>query len=47
MEIIKFEDSFAEEIWNHTDKDINDTIRRIAKEIASVESVDLKSKFEV
>ena len=49
--ITKFEDSFAEEIWastykDHTDKDINDTLRRIAKAIASVESVDLKSKWE-
>jgi ribonucleoside-diphosphate reductase alpha chain len=46
-----FEDSFAEEIWastykDHSDKDINDTLRRIAKAIANVESVDMKPKWE-
>lgn len=40
-----FEDSFSEEIWevtykDHNDKSINDTIRRIAKSLASVEETE-------
>ena len=47
-----FQDSFSQEIWevtykDHNDKDINDTFKRIAKAIASVEATDeLKSLWE-
>ena len=47
-----FQDSFSEEIWevtykDHNDKNIDDTLRRIAKAIASVEETDeLRSTWE-
>jgi ribonucleoside-diphosphate reductase alpha chain len=47
-----FQDTFSEEIWgitykDHNDKDINDTFRRVAKAIASVEETDeLRATWE-
>ena len=42
-----FKDTFSEEIWSstykdHSDKDVNDTFKRVAKAIASVESTEEK-----
>ena len=47
-----FQDTFSEEIWgitykDHNDKDVNDTLRRVAKAIASVEETEeLKVTWE-
>ena len=47
-----FQDPFSEEIWNitykdHNDADVNNTFRRVAKAIASVEQTDeLKATWE-
>jgi ribonucleoside-diphosphate reductase alpha chain len=47
-----FEDSFSEEVWrttykDHKDKTIDDTLRRVAKAISSVETTDtLKHEWE-
>lgn len=47
----KFEDTFSEEVWNqtykdHTDKDVNDTFRRVAKTMASNEKPELQKEWE-
>lgn len=50
--ITKFEDTFSEEVWrttykDHKDNDINDTLRRVARYIASAETKEyLKEKWE-
>lgn len=52
MNVTQFQDIFSEEVWtttykNHKDNNINDTFRRIAKAIASVENTEeLKQEWE-
>lgn len=50
--LTEFEDSFSEEVWrstykNYKDNNVNDTFRRVAKAVASVENTeDLKKEWE-
>lgn len=50
--LTEFEDSFSEEVWrstykNYKDNDVNDTFRRVAKAVASVENTEsLRVKWE-